>query len=102
MLWQLAGLLELLQPDCCVRPTGTLPSRLPHTLSPGDKLLKSKELDNGYSLPPIVHAFHGSKVSLGHKLQQWQSKELQPLVVSLIGVDEAPYGHTPQRFRQRK
>ena len=37
-----------------------------------------------------MHAFHGSKVGLGHKLQQWQSQGLQPLAVSLIGVDEAP------------
>ena len=51
---------------------------------------KAKELTIGYSLPPIVHAFHGSKVGLGHQLQQWLSKGLQPLAVSLIGVDEAP------------
>ena len=37
-----------------------------------------------------MHAFHGSKVGLGHQLKQWLSKGLQPLAVSLIGVDEAP------------
>ena len=37
-----------------------------------------------------MHAFHGSKVGLGQQLQQWLSKGLQPLAVSLIGVDEAP------------
>ena len=53
-------------------------------------MFRSKELDREYSLPAIVHAFHGSKVGLGHKLQQWQSQGLQPLAVSLIGVDEVP------------
>ena len=57
---------------------------------PGDKLFQSKELTIGYSLPPILHAFHGSKVGLGHQLQQWLSKGLQPLAVSLIGVEDAP------------
>ena len=66
------------------------PAEFPILCLPGDKLFQSKELDKGYSLPPIVHAFHGSKVGLGHKLQQWQHKGLQPLAVSLIGVDEAP------------
>ena len=66
------------------------PADFPILCLPGDKLFQSKELAIGYSLPPIVHAFHGSKVGLGHQLQQWQSKGLQPLAVSLIGVDEAP------------
>ena len=69
-----------------------LPGPFPSSASQGsgDKLFESKELDDGYDLPPVVHAFHGSKVGLGQKLQQWQSKGLQPLAVSLIGVDEAP------------
>ena len=71
-------------------PMSVFPADFPILCLPGDKLFQSKELDNGYSLPPIVHAFHGSKVGLGQKLQQWQSKGLQPLAVSLIGVDEAP------------
>ena len=71
-------------------PMSVFPANFPILCLPGDKLFQSKELDNGYSLPPIVHAFHGSKVGLGQKLQQWQSKGLQPLAVSLIGVDEAP------------
>ena len=37
-----------------------------------------------------MHAFHGSKVGLGQQLRQWLNKGLQPLAVSLIGVDEAP------------
>ena len=71
-------------------PMSVFPADFPILCHPGDKLFQSKELDKGYSLPPIVHAFHGSKVGLGHQLQQWQSKGLQPLAVSLIGVDEAP------------
>ena len=71
-------------------PMSVFPADFPILCLPGDKLFQSKELDKGYSMPPIVHAFHGSKVGLGHKLQQWQSKGLQPLAVSLIGVDEAP------------
>ena len=66
------------------------PRYFPILCLPGDKLFQSKEVAPGYSLPPIVHAFHGSKVGLGHQLQQWLSKGLQPLAVSLIGVDEAP------------
>ena len=66
------------------------PADFPILCLPGDKLFQSKELAIGYSLPPIVHAFHGSKVGLGHQLQQWQNKGLQPLAVSLIGVEEAP------------
>ena len=71
-------------------PMSVFPADFPILCLPGDKLFQSKELAIGYSLPPIVHAFHGSKVGLGHQLQQWQSKGLQPLAVSLIGVDEAP------------
>ena len=71
-------------------PMSVFPADFPILCLPGDKLFQSKELDNGYSLPPIVHGLHGSKVGLGQKLQQWQSKGLQPLAVSLIGVDEAP------------
>ena len=71
-------------------PMSVFPTDFPILCLPGDKLFQSKELDKGYSLPPIVHAFHGSKVGLGHQLQQWQSKGLQPLADSLIGVDEAP------------
>ena len=71
-------------------PMAVFPANFPRLCLPGDKLFQSKEVDTGYSLPPIVHAFHGSKVGLGQKLQQWQSKGLQPLAVSLIGIDEAP------------
>ena len=71
-------------------PISTFPADFPILCLPGDKLFQSKELATGYSLPPIVHAFHGSKVGLGHQLQQWRSKGLQPLAVSLIGVEEAP------------
>ena len=40
--------------------------------------------------PPIVQAFHGSKVEVGKKLQQWQRQGLRPLAVALIGVDQLP------------
>lgn len=42
------------------------------------------------SLPPVLHAFHGSKVGVGQKLQQWQNRGLLPLAVALIGTDQAP------------
>ena len=57
-------------------PMSVFPADFPILCLPGDKLFQSKELDKGYSLPPIVRAFHGSKVGLGHQLQQWQSKGL--------------------------
>ena len=82
-------------------PMSVFPANFPILCLPENKLFQSKELDNGYSLPSIVHAFHGSKVGLGQKLQQWQSKGLQPLAVSLIGVDEAP-PDTPHRLRLRQ
>ena len=71
-------------------PMSVFPADFPILCLPGDKLFQSKELNIGYSLPPILHAFHGSKVGLGHQLQQWLSKGLQPLAVSLIGVEDAP------------
>ena len=71
-------------------PMSVFPAHFPILCLPGDKLFQSKELDDGYGLPPVVHASHGSKVGLGQKLQQWQSQGLQPLAVSLIGVDKAP------------
>ena len=84
-------------------PMSVFPANFPILCLPGDKLFQSKELDDGYSLPPVVHAFHGSKVGLGQKLLQWQSKGLQPLAVSLIGVDEAPpLMDTPHRLRLRQ
>ena len=52
-------------------PLSVFPADFPILCLPGDKLFQSKELAPGYSLPPIVHAFHGSKVGLGHQLQQW-------------------------------
>ena len=71
-------------------PMSVFPASFPILCLPGDKLFQSKEVDKGYSLPPVVHAFHGNKVALGQKLAQWQSQGLQPLAVSLFGVDQAP------------
>ena len=55
-------------------PMSVFPADFPILCLPGDKLFQSKELARGYSLPPIVHAFHGSKVGLGHQLQQWHKQ----------------------------
>ena len=67
-----------------------LPAEFPILCLPGDKLFQSKEIDLGYSLPPIVHAFHGSKVAMGRKLATQKSEGLQPLPISLLGVEHAP------------
>ena len=55
-------------------PMSVFPADFPILCLPGDKLFQSKELTIRYSLPPILHAFHGSKVGLGHQLQQWLSQ----------------------------
>ena len=66
------------------------PSRLSNPLLPGDKLFQSKDVDSNHSLPPIVHAYQGNKVSLGRKLQEWQEKGLAPLGTALLGVEQMP------------
>jgi len=66
------------------------PADFPILCLPGDKLFQSKDVEKAYCLPPIVHAFHGSKVDIGKKLQQWQWQGLRPLAVALIGVDQLP------------
>ena len=71
-------------------PMSVLPAEFPIICLPGDKMFQSKEIDPGYSLPPIVHAFHGNKAALGQKLALQQSKGLQPLPISLLGVEQAP------------
>ena len=71
-------------------PMSVLPADFPILCLPGDKVFQSKEIDPSYSLPPIVHAFHGSKVALGRKLAVQQSEGLQPLPISLLGVEQAP------------
>ena len=71
-------------------PMSVLPADFPILCLPGDKLFQSKDVEKAYCLPPIVHAFHGSKVEIGKKLQQWQWQGLRPLAVALIGVDQLP------------
>ena len=71
-------------------PMSVLPADFPILCLPGDKLFQSKDVEKAYCLPPIVHAFHGSKVEIGKKLQQWQRQGLRPLAVALIGVDQLP------------
>ena len=53
---------------------------------PGDKLFQSKEIADGYCLPPVVHAFLGSKVDMGRKLQARKQEGLAPLGVALLGA----------------
>ena len=67
-----------------------LPADFPIICLPGDKMFQSKEIDAGYSLPPLVHAFYGSKVGLGQKLALRRHQGLQPLPISLLGVEQAP------------
>ena len=57
---------------------------------PKSSNFQSKEIDPSYSLPPIVHAFHGSKVAMGRKLATQKCEGLQPLPISLLGVEQAP------------
>ena len=71
-------------------PMAVLPAEFPIICLPGDKLFQSKEVAEGYSLPPVVHAFHGNKAALGRKLATWQEVGLQPLAVTLLGTEKAP------------
>ena len=71
-------------------PMSVFPADFPILCLPGDKLFQSKDVEEAYCLPPIVHAFHGSKVGIGRKLQQWKWQGLRPLAVALMGVDQLP------------
>ena len=53
-------------------------------------MFQSKEIDAGYSLPPLVHVFYSSKVGLGQKVALRRHQGLQPLPISLAGVAQAP------------
>jgi hypothetical protein len=68
----------------------TFPSDFPILCLPGDKLFQSKEVDSNYSLPPIVHAYHGNKVNLGRKLAERQEEGLAPLSAALLGIQQLP------------
>ena len=61
------------------------PANFPILCLPGDKLFQSKDVEEAYCLPPVVHAFHGNKVDTGKKLRQREWQGLCPLAVSLIG-----------------
>ena len=77
-------------------PMAVLPADFPIICLPGDKLFQSKEVAEGFSLPPVVHAFHGNKAALGRKLEKWHEVGLLPLAVALLGTEEAPRcGHIP-------
>ena len=71
-------------------PMAVLPADFPIICLPGDKLFQSKEVAEGFSLPPVVHAFHGNKAALGRKLEKWHEVGLLPLAVALLGTEEAP------------
>ena len=71
-------------------PMSVFPADFPILCLPGDKLFQSKDLDDAYCLPPIVHAFQGNKVRMGKKLQKWQKQGPYPLAVALLGIDQLP------------
>ena len=71
-------------------PMSVLPANFPILCLPGDKLFQSKDIDEAYCLPPMVHAFQGNKVRMGKKLQKWQKQGLYPLAVALLGTDQLP------------
>ena len=77
------------------------PANFPILCLPGDKLFQSKDVEEAYCLPPVVHAFHGNKVDTGKKLRQREWQGLCPLAVSLIGDDQLPplWTHPPHRKR---
>ena len=62
-------------------PMSVFPSNFPILCLPGDKLFQSKDLDDAYCLPPIMHAFQGNKVRIGKKLQKSQKQGPYPLAV---------------------
>lgn len=66
------------------------PANFPILCLPGDKLFQSKDVDDAYCLPPIMHAFQGNKMRTGKKLRKWQKQGLHPLAVALLGVDQLP------------
>ena len=68
-----------------------IPFRLPNPMSTWrPKLFQSKQVDSNYSLPPIVHAYHGNKVNLGRKLAERQEEGLAPLSAALLGIQQLP------------
>ena len=71
-------------------PMSVFPANFPILCLPGDKLFQSKDVEEAYCLPPVVHAFHGNKVDTGKKLRQREWQGLCPLAVSLIGDDQLP------------
>ena len=54
-------------------PMSVFPADFPILCLPGDKLFQSKDVEEAYCLPPVVHAFHGNKVDTGKKLRQFFS-----------------------------
>ena len=50
-------------------PMSVFPANFPILCLPGDKLFQSKDVEEAYCLPPVVHAFHGNKVDTGEEAQ---------------------------------
>ena len=71
-------------------PMSVFPANFPILCLPGDKLFQSKDVDDNYCLPPIVHSFLGNKVRMGRKLQALRQRGLAPLSTALLGVDQLP------------
>ena len=71
-------------------PMSVFPANFPILCLPGDKLFQSKDLDDAYCLPLVVHAFQGNKVRMCKKLQKWQQQGPYPLAVALLGIDQLP------------
>ena len=56
-------------------PMSVFPADSPILCLPGDKLFQSKDLDDAYCLPPIVHAFQGNKVRIGKSFKNGRNKD---------------------------
>ena len=69
-------------------PMSTFPANFPILCLPGDKLFQSKDVDENFCLPPIVHSFLGNKVRMGRKLKALRQRGLAPLSTALLGVDQ--------------
>ena len=66
------------------------PSRLSNPLFARRQLVPEQRDGQQSSLPSIVHAYLGNKVSLGRKLQQWQENGLAPLSLPSLALNKCP------------
>ena len=68
-------------------PLVFLPATFSIQVLPGDKLFQSRIVREDCVLAPVTHAFGGSKMRVGNKLQQAGGPPL-PLVAAMRGVDD--------------